>query len=178
MCGIPLGSLGMDVLDVAFKGATVLIAGFNALFAVKIFRTKFSKDNIDKENDRKIQLLKTLVLDHGLVKFYEIFESLEAELSNLKSEGLTIPGKQEIESALTGLFIQLRRKFYDSLIAIDMNLYGSVRDKADNFQKELTETIFDQGVNLSHTPKFEELISDRITTTKTSILKILFEYRG
>ena len=42
----------------------------------------------------------------------------------------------------------------------------------------MTNNIFDEGINLSHAPKFEELIINEITNTKTHIIKLLFEYSG
>src|SRR5690606_22103357 len=167
----------MNILDIAFKAATVCIAAFNVFFAVKIFRLKYRKDEAEKESDRKIQLLKTLVLDHNLKNYHSIFDNIEMQLAFLQQINLTDDDKQGIETQIADLFIQLRSKFYDSLLAIDDNLYESIKIEADTLQTHFTETIFDSEVNLSHMPKYDELISQKLTTTKTEIIKRLFNYR-
>jgi len=179
MCNIPIEPKNtIDILDVAFKSATVFIAFFNAYFAVIIFRMRAKKDEAEKERDRKIQLLKTLVLDHNLKYFYSIFDEIEDQLSPLKQPNLNLDDKKRIDSNISELFIKMRRRFYDSLIAIDFSLYDSINNYADSLQTHITDTIFDHGINLSHLPKYDELINEKIIKTKSEIIKRLFSYRG
>ena len=166
------------ILDIAFKTATICIVGFNAYFAVKIFKLKDKKDETEKEKDRKIQLLKTLVLDHNLKNYHLIFERIENELTKLQAPNLTDIDKQDIDSNIGNHFIEPRSKFYDSLLAIDDTLYEKIKKKSDSLQTHFTETIFDQGVNLTHLPKYDEMIIQPMTTAKTEIIKSLFTYRG
>ena len=170
--------LTIDYLDIAFKSATICIALFNVYFASKIFRIKNEKDDSEKERDRKLQLLKTLVLDHNLKHYYSGFSEIETKLNELKESNLTDENKSEIDTAIADLFINLRRRFYDSLLAIDNSLYDTIVEYSDELQGHLTNTIFDAGINLSHEPKFEELISEKIINTKTEIIKKLYNYRG
>jgi hypothetical protein len=179
MCYIPIQpEPTTDYLDIAFKSATICIALFNAYFAIKIFKDKNKKDDTEKERDRKIQLLKTLVLDHSFKNFYTIFDEIEDELLKLKQPNLTDPDKQTIDSNIQDLFIKLRRKFYDSLLAIEEPLYNNIENKCDELQSHFSLTIFDQGVNLSHTPKYDDLINEKLIDAKTEIIKTLFSYRG
>jgi hypothetical protein len=168
----------IDYLDVSVKIATVLIAACNVFFAVRLFKIKNKRDDIDKEKDRKIQWLKTLILDHNLKFFYEFHESLDLELRSLKQEGLTDDQKEHIDAKIGDLFINLRRNFTDTLLAIDINLYNSIVETTDHFQKILTDTIFDQGINLAYAPKYDEVISEKIVVSKSEVLKKLFRYRG
>lgn len=179
MCCIQEGLIkSPEYLDIAFKTATILIAFFNAIFAIKIFLVKTKKDDADKERDRKIQLLKTLILDHNLKNFYDLFDKIEIELIKLKQAGLSMDDKSKIEENLSELFISVRRKFYDSLLAVDLTLYEGIKSKIDAFQADLTNAVFDPGVNLSYPPKYDEVINEKLTLTKTDILKKLFIYRG
>lgn len=168
----------LNSLDIAFKAATVCIAIFNAVFAVTIFRMRNKRDDKEKERDRKIQLLKTLVLDHNLQHFYTIFDEIELMLCGLKNPNLSDEEKQDIDSNIGDLFIKLRRKFYDSLLAIDIRLYDTIEMYADDLQTHFTNTIFDQGINLSHSPKYDELIQESLIKTKSNIITNLFNYRG
>ena len=166
------------MLDIIFKSATAIIALANLFFVIKFFNFKNKKEDIDKEKDRRIQWLKTLVLDHNLNSFYSFFDSVELELDNLKSNNLSIVDKKIIDEKIGDEFIKLRRKFTDSLIAVDEIFYKKVLSVTDNFQSYLTNTIFDNGINLTHQPKFEEFILEKITIAKTDIIKLLFRYRG
>lgn len=168
----------VDYLDIAFKSATICIALFNLYFASKVFKISSKREISEKEQDRKIHLLKTLVLDHSLKYFYDDFAEIESKLLELKYPNLNDSLKSEIDSTIAEHFIKLRRRFYDSLLAIDNSLYDKIVKYSDSLQEHLSLTIFDQGINLSHGPKFDELIREKITTTKTEIIKELFNYRG
>lgn len=167
-----------NYLDIAFKSATICIAFFNAGFAIKIFYDNNKKNGVEKEQDRKIQLLKTLVLDHSFKNFYMIFNEIETELLKVKSKSLTDDDKREIDETTLKLFIKLRRKFYDSLLAIDEVLYENIKKQCDDLQSHFSETIFDDGINLSNSQKFNDLIFEKLINTKTAIIKTLFNYRG
>ena len=167
----------MQLLDIVFKTATAIIALANLFFVIKFFKIKSKNDEKEKEKDTKIKWLKTLVLDHNLDSFYNFFENVENCLNNLKTNN-TLEEKTRIDEMVGDEFIQLRRKFTDTLIAVDDNLYKKVLNVTDNFQTHLTNTIFDNGINLEYLPKFEELILEKLTIAKTEIIKLLFNYRG
>ncbi|MBS1926854.1 MAG: hypothetical protein JST57_12685 [Bacteroidetes bacterium] len=168
----------MQLLDIFFKSATIVIAITNLFFVIKFFNLKSKKDDADKEKDRRINWLKTLVLDHSLDSFYSFFDSIESELNKLKEQNLTIDDKKQVDDKIGDQFILLRRNFTDTLIAVDNNLYKSVLSISDKFQTHLTDTIFDNGINLAHPPKYQELVLEKLTISKTDIIKILFGYRG
>jgi hypothetical protein len=168
----------IDILDIAFKSATILIAGTNMFFAYKFFAFKNKKEDVDKEKDRKINWLKTLILDHNLKHYYSFFDDLEKELNELKKPNLTDINKQTIDEKNAELFIAIRRKFTDILLIVDNQIYKETIILFDKLQGELTETIFNQGINLSHPPKFEEEIMSRLASTKTDVIKRIFNYRG
>jgi hypothetical protein len=179
MCFIPIQlEQSPDYLDIAFKSATICIALFNAYFVIKIFRVKNKNDECEKERDRKIQLLKTLVLDHNLKNFYSIFDEIEDELLKLKQANLLIQNKKNIDSNIQNMFINLRRKFYNPLLAVEDDLFVNIEQKCDELQSHFSLTIFDAGINLSHLPKYDDLINEKLIETKTNIIKTLFSYRG
>ena len=165
-------------LDIVFKSATIAIAMLSLYYTVILFKLKARKDDTDKEKDRRIQWMKSLVLDHSLIQFYDFFDKIDVELDLLKKNGLSDVEKSKIDEKIQDHFSCLRKKFIDILRAIDRSLYDSVLKEMDDLQEHFTKTIFDQGINLSHQPKFEELIVEKETITKTEVIKILFSYRG
>jgi hypothetical protein len=165
-------------LDNIYKVAMVIIAGTNVFFAHKFFNFKNNKEDNDKEKDRKINWLKTLILDHNLKHFYVFFEQIEIELLKLNTSNLTDSDKQVIDENNAELFINIRRKFTDIFLVVDKIIYNDVMKSFDSLQSKLTETIFNQGINLAYKPKFEDEIMSKVCATKTEIISKIFNYRG
>ena len=168
----------INFLDILFKASTVLIALFNLLFAIIIFYSKTKKDDVEKEKDRNIQLLKTFVLDNNLKYFYEYFERIDEILIQLKKTDINDNDKSKIDGQLQDEMIILMRKFIDLFTAIDNNLYNKIKELIDNFQSHLSVSIFDKGINLTHQPKYDEIIYEKVSQTKIDVIRILFEYIG
>ncbi len=72
----------MGILDVVYKIAMILIAAFNAWFAYTIHKLKNKKEDDFKEADRKIALLKTLILDYNL-KFVSLVSNKNGRVKKL-----------------------------------------------------------------------------------------------
>lgn len=166
-----------DFFDGVYKASVVTIAFSNLLFARKIFSHNDQKDDYKTEKERKIKWLTTLILDHNLVNFYNFFENLDAALEKFKDSSSTVD-KTSVNSEIGDEFIVFRRKFIDLLLAVDKDLYDRVLSHSDLLQDKITNIIFDDGINLSHAPKFNECFEEIITTAKTSIINEIFNYKG
>lgn len=117
------------------------------------------------------------ILYYNLKNYQFIFNNIEQQFILLKQlNNLSTNAKQIIDNQIADYFIQLRSKFYDALIAIDDNLYESIKDKADCLQTHITNIIFYTGINLTHQSKFDELVIQK-QVTKTEMMRILFNYR-
>ncbi|MEC7262672.1 MAG: hypothetical protein VXW38_02960 [Bacteroidota bacterium] len=158
--------------------ATIFVALANFMLAFYIFFRNNKKDDLEKEKDRRIYYLKTLVLDHNFNKFYDFFDRLENKLEGLKVAAITEEEKRQILVDTDDLFIWFSRKFIDTLLAIDDDLYNSVLNCSDELQKTINDAVGNEGINLSHPPKYDEEINQKLTRFKTSIIKKLFDYRG
>lgn len=130
------------------------------------------------KKNRKLSLLKILILDYNMQHLYQFFEDLKIESKKLTVNNLDNVAKKEINEKMLSYGNELRQKFIDPFLAIDSNLYNNILHSVDELQDSMTNTIFDEGINLSHAPKFNELITSEITKTKTQIIKLLFEYSG
>lgn len=119
-----------------------------------------------------------MILDYNMQHLYQFFEDLKIESKKLTVNNLDDVAKKEINEKMLSYGNELRQKFIDPFLAIDSNLYNNILHSVDELQDSMTNTIFDEGINLSHAPKFNELITSEITKTKTQIIKLLFEYSG
>lgn len=165
-------------LDAVCKMATVCIALVNVCLVFYIFLRNINKDKNNNEKNRKINLLKTLILDYNMEHLYHFFEDIKIETNKLKHDNLTDQSKMVINEKLLSMGNELRQKFIDPFLAVDQGLYENILHSTDLLLDGFTVSIFDGGINLSHTPKFEELITNKITATKTYIIKALFSYSG
>lgn len=174
MCYPPESSL----IDNVAKMATILIALANIFFAYRIFEFKDRKEDDQKERERKMQMLKTLILDHSLKDLFTFFDEISSELRILKNNSLSVQEKIQIDLKIQEKIVNVRRKFIDLLIAIDNTLYDSILKSLDLLQEHITKSLFDEGINLSHEPKYNEIIEVKLTSVRTDIIKSLFNYKG
>lgn len=165
-------------LDVFYKISTIVIALSNLIFVVYVFKSTSNRENENIEKNRKIALFKTLVLDYNMEYLYLFFDELREETNKLSASTLNNEEKTEINEKVLLSGQRLRQKFIDLFIAIDLKLYENLLRSIDELQDHITITIFDEGINLSYAPKFQELITDKITNAKTCIIKLIFEYSG
>ena len=167
-----------SLLDNICSIANIIIAIANVVLIFFIFRHNNKKDDSDKEKSRKLHLLKTLVLDYNMSKFYSFYQDINEEVKTLLINNLSIKEKSRINENIQEKAVELRQNFIDVFLAIDNNLYQTLLSKIDELIDSLTITIFDEGINLAHRPKFDKEISNRIRESKTAIIGVLFSYTG
>lgn len=167
-----------DWLDVAYKCAIVVIAFSNFLVAVFVFRFKNSKEDKERVEKHNVDLYKEIVLKPNAPAFFTFVKSLMSVCEDLLSNGQTIDQKKSIQEKIDLLFVDVRTDFIDLFSAFDEKLKDRVQNLFDEMQTHLTESIFDEGINLGHRPKYEEKIKDPISYFKTDIIKILISYTG
>lgn len=162
-------------LDYVYKIATVCIASFNAWFAYVIFKFKDKKEDETKEADRRLVLMKTLVLDYNLKHMYTFFDDLIVHLAELRQ---CDADKRSIEQYIQTDFKSLNEKFINLLAAVDPNLYSELLRKSDNYRDKLVENIGDEGINLYVPEKYSELIEKPYSKFKQDLISSLFNYKG
>ena len=165
--------------EIASVVITAIFALANLILAISVFRLDRASNERKAEAGRRLTMFKTLVLDAKMNSFHESIKSMRNTLDSLPKFDDDIEKKQEINGALRAQFYELTIDFIDLLMAIDYkNLYEPIRDKSQDLQDELTKAIFDEGIRLSHRPKFEERILSPVSKMQTDIIKILYSYDG
>ncbi len=167
-----------DILDIIFKVAAIVIALFNIVITYYIFSLNQQNSDVSKEQERKMKLLKTLILDQNLKFLYDFIDQLELNLNILTNSVVSQNEKENLIEETDELFIMIRRKFVDTLLAVDNSLYSNILSKFDELQGKLYENIFNNGLNLTDKAMYNTTILKPITEAKTEILKFLFNYKG
>ena len=170
--------VSIDFLDIVFKSATIIIALTNIGFAFYVYKIKTDKDDKDKERDRRINWMKSLVLDHTLKQFYEFCNDIEVELKKLNNIELDDSFRAKVNDNLADKFIDLRQKFIFPFLAVDEKIYDKIIINTDFLQDFLTNEIFESSNDFTDSNIYKELIQDSIADFKVKVLNILFYYRG
>lgn len=150
----------------------------NIVFNVYSFRAKNKREDEDRRRKQRIDWLKTLILDSNLPYFFDFFEKVEQELRKLQLPSAKDDTKKQVINNINDQRILIRRKFIELLSAVDENLYYTTLEKIDGMIDCFTSIIVDDGINLKHSPKFEEIILNKIIETRTSIIKGFFNFEG
>ena len=172
-------------LEDACKVATVLIAIFNVFYIIHINRSKDKETASQRATERRIDLLKTLVLQPNLKKMYEFLDDLWKELEKLKQEGSDNKDtasenavKQDIEPIIQDKFKQFRSDFIIALNATTPTLGKKVEGISDNMRDTLLNNMADEGINLWVTSYFNDKIKTVFEKGKTELINALFNYDG
>ena len=176
-CATTTGSCNSGFLSSACEIATVVIAIVNVILLIRT-SNKVNKADVERnEQNRKLELFKTLVLDQSMTMFYKFFNDFSDESENLLTAD-TLEARKEINQKLQKQTRYFRRRFIKLLSAIDEQLYSEILSTTDSLMDPITVAIFDQGINLTHKPKFDEKISNVISENQVKMIKILFNYKG
>ena len=178
-CICSTASTEMSAYEIIFNFTNVICTITNIVLAIYIFRQGNIRDDAKTEKQRKMNMFQALVLNYNINYFYGFYSDLISVANGLLKQGLTIEEKQQInDQIISNIGTKFRVEFVDCLNAINPSLYESIMAEYDTLVDSITNHIFDEGINLSHKPKFDELITSNIFKAKTEMLKLLFGYDG
>lgn len=167
-----------STLDTISKIANIVIAGFSLMFTVYIFHHQRKNNNIKNADSRRRDAFQTIILSHNLGCLFTYYNSVQTKANILSCQDLTDIDKENLNGDLQDELKNVRLKFIDLLLAVDVDLYNNVKDELDVLLDSLTESMFDAGINLQHPPMFEEKISGVILRNKTNVVRLLYDYIG
>lgn len=162
-----------SILDNICSIATIIIALINVVLLIYIFRQEAQNSKKENNKSRKWDYLLNVIIQPNLSHLYGFFNKIDTETNKLLKLS-DIADKQEINSNIIDLATSFRKDFLILLSVVDNKLYVSSLQIIDNFIDELTISILDKGINLTHQPKFEEEISSRVTSCKQSLLSNIY----
>lgn len=165
-----------DFLDIISKVSSIVIAGLGLLFSYYIFKISNENDNIRDDKSRQYDSLKTIILEHNLKHFFNFYEEIMIVVQPLSKKKLTDISKSKLNDSMVDALTHLRLNFTDLLLAVDTDLYTEIMKNTDDLIDELTEVMFDEGIVLTHNPKFESEIISRLSASKTNNVKILYSF--
>lgn len=173
------------VVDVAYKLAMVTIAAFNIVYVIMLNKSQNQDKEAQHKSERRMDLLKTIVLIPNLKKMYRFLDKLWTELEKLKLESEAEKNaekentvKQEIEPKIQALFASFRSDFIIVLNATAPSLGEKVEQISDTMRDTLLSNMADPGINLWVTKYFNDKIKFVFEKGKMDMVNALFNYDG
>lgn len=176
--------------------ANLIIAAFTLGLGYYIFvyqREKDKKDKVEREEKEqsnkietlllqeqniKLQWFKELVIQPHLSDINNFYSSLHTLEQKITTNTLTEDKKFELIDFIKLEQSALRKTFVDVLHGVDSKLHDAVLTNFDNLTDEITNTIFNDGFNLTHKPTYEKEIGSKITYSRNDLLSKIYNYKG
>lgn len=178
-CYFEMSETGMSTWDIIFNVCTIVCTIINVFLVYYIYKQGNKRDDEKTEKQHRINMFQVLVLNYNIQRLYDFYDELINTVNILQNSKLSEEQKMEINGKIVNeIGVAFRIKFVDCLNAISPSLYNDVLNLLDALIDNITNAIFDEGIKLSHRPKFDEVITTKIFRTKTEMLKRIFEYDG
>lgn len=174
-----------SIIDVAYKLAMVAIAVFNIFYVIRLNRTQNQDKESQRKTERRIDLLKTIVLIPNIGKMYSFLDNLWAQLEKLKLDEEDEKNtekenevKSSIEPEIQKLCATFRSDFIIALNATAPSLGKKIEDISDEMRDTLLKNMADPGINLWVTKYFNDMIKTIYENGKMAMINALFNYEG
>lgn len=163
-----------NTLDVILTVAMAVIAVVNVFLTIYIYRAGRKNSSKSELQTRKFELLQTLVLNSNIGKLYDFYSNVAKHCEPLlvHNDQITKKKSNDLVIAEQAAF---RRDFITLINVVDKSLSQDLKILTDSLVDGITEAIFDEGVNLKHKPKYDELISQRISKNRVDFLSKLYK---
>lgn len=158
-----------------FNIATLIIAIVGLIISIVVFRKSRKDNEVQNNSTRKLELMKTLILDQNMSKFYDIFNRLFQCAEKLKNKTCN---KEEVEEGIQSTLKELNENILLLFVAIDNTLYVSLLDESDRCRDSIVTSIGDEGINLYVEEKYKEHILKHLNLAKQQIIRKIYNYKG
>lgn len=165
------------IFDGACGIATIFIAVVNIIYIYKFHNRQDESEKLAKEKERKMLLLKTLILDHNLKHLYNAFDTLSSHLLELRMDDKEAK-RREVEKDIQNDLKIFSENFVFLLSAVNSELYNSILSESDKLRDTLVTNLADEGIRLTVDSKYKEFIDNPIMNSKKTVLSLLFGYKG
>lgn len=167
-----------DLWDVVVQIATILTAIIGVYLAYRVYIWTKQDSELQSEQQRKLTMLKTLVLDYRMNLLYEFIDNITSS-SNELAVSLNVEQRRLINEKLLIEFSNIRLKFFEVFRIVDNRmLYEPSLVILDNLSDYLSETISQDDIDFSQETILREKIIIPIHNASVEILKVLFKYTG
>lgn len=162
-----------DLLDKVDKISNIIIATFTLGFSIYIWYVSQHKEKKNEHTSRKVDFLKSIVLDNNLVYFFQFHDQILTFLESFKGRTISNSDRSTISLLMIDELSRYRLRFYDLILPIDRKLYETLKNSSDTLIDDLTIKIFDTTFDHFNIQNFENSISNLIIETRNKSLEAI-----
>lgn len=172
---------GMNTLEIL----KTFIPLLNLLIVIYIFSYTKKKDTrelkrvLTLENQKiTLQWFKELILQPNLSSVIMFYEKVDIISKGLLTKNLGESEKIEITDQIKSEASKIRKSFINLLQITNSGIDKQIGTNIDNLVDHITETVFNDGINLEHPPEHEKQITNHIIKSKTDLMSLLYSFKG
>lgn len=160
-------------INLASEIAMIVIAVINIVLTIYIYKMNHKHESNSDSQNRKFELMLVLILNSNINRLYKFYDDVTIECRKLIiSNNMTT--KQEVNQKIIEALKIFRLDFVTLFNVINPGLYKTLLSIADKLIDGITNAIFDEGINLTHEPKFDEVIYQTISKSRTDFLAAIY----
>ena len=147
---------------------------------VSIYVYQKGKKDAEALNDatRRLELFKTLVLDHKMGRFHEDFQNLKQATDKLKDAVYDQTNRGEAEEAVQTHLRELNEEVLSLFRAISVELYGNLLEESDKCRDNIIESLADDTIELHVADNYKVSILAHINNAREAMIRYIYEYKG
>ncbi|MBD5583596.1 MAG: hypothetical protein HDQ88_00730 [Clostridia bacterium] len=156
----------------------VVIAVLGLWLSLYVYQ-KEKKDALAlNEATRRLELFKTLVLDHIISGFHDSFSCLKTATDKLTDRDCDENHRDEVEIAVQSQLRDLNEEVLSLFRAIDSELFANLLAESDKCRDSIIESLADDTVALHVLENYKTNILTHINNARESMIRLIYEYKG
>lgn len=167
-----------DVAEWILNIATLIIAIGGLAISYIVYRKEKSDAEALNDSSRKLELFKTLVLDHIMVQFHEIYASLKESTDQLLYRDYDLNHRSETEVAVQAKLRKLNDEVLSLIRAINLDLYTNLLRESDTCRDKIIEQLSEESIALHHEENYKSHILAHIINARNAMIKYIYDYKG
>ncbi|MDE6769444.1 MAG: hypothetical protein K2J78_06955 [Muribaculaceae bacterium] len=155
--------------------ATLIIAGGGFILSIYVFKQQRADSRAQTDSARRLDLMKTLILDQNIPDFYRVFQSLRNSTDALLSPGCD---RSKVEAKIQSLLRELNEQILSLFMVIDSALYMALIDESDVCRDNLVDSLGNPNIDLSVEGLYIQHVLSHLNRAKREMLRRIYNYDG
>lgn len=157
---------------------TLAIALAGLVISIIVYKKGKKDAEALNNSSRRLELFKTLVLDHKMGRFHESFQNLKQATDMLRDAVYDQTRRGESEEAVQTHLRELNEEVLSLFRAISVELYGNLLEESDKCRDNIIESLADETIELHVADNYKVRILAHINNAREAMIRYIYEYKG
>ncbi len=154
-------------------GCTIIIALLGLALSIYVFYQQRADSKAQSDSARRLDLMKTLILDQNIPDFYNIFQRLRNSTDRLLTPGCD---RRTVEANIQSLLRELHDQILSLFLVIDSGLYSDLVDESDICRDNLVDILGNANIDLSVEEQYAQYVLSHLNRAKREMLRRIYNY--